>query len=95
MNGSRRFQTWHNLLQTLGRVTTVSLQTSSTPQTLPLPMFVEAIINATVQKVQELKTGCPSRPIVLAGLQQGALIAAQVNTFFIPLRELKFIAQFL
>jgi hypothetical protein len=50
-------------------------------------MFVEAIINATVQKVQELKAGCPSRPIVLAGLQQGALIAAQVNSFFIPLRE--------
>nr|CAH0113201.1 unnamed protein product [Daphnia galeata] len=78
LSGSRRFQTWHNLLQTLGRVTTVSIQTTPAPQTLPLPMLVEAIINATVQKVQELKAGCPSRPIVLAGLQQGALIAAQV-----------------
>jgi len=87
MNGSRRFQTWHNLLQTLGRVTTVSLQTSTTPHTLPLPMLVEAIINATIQKVQELKAGYPNRPIVLAGLQQGALIAAQVNKVFMPLRE--------
>jgi hypothetical protein len=54
-------------------------------------MLVEAIINATVQKVQELKAGCPTRPIVLAGLQQGALIAAQVNTIFINLFSKKFI----
>lgn len=78
LNGSRRFQTWHNLLQTLGRVTTVSLQASPSPHTLSLPVLVESIINATLQKVQELKASCPNRPIVLAGLQQGALIAAQV-----------------
>lgn len=49
-------------------------------QVLPLPLLVESIINATIQKVQELKANCPGRPILLAGLQQGALIAAQVNT---------------
>lgn len=79
LNGSRRFQTWHNLLQTLGRVTTVSLHSAVALHTLPLPMLVESIISATIQKVQELKAGCPTRPIILAGLQQGALIAAQVT----------------
>jgi len=78
LSGSRRFQTWHNLLSSIGRVLTVSLHSVSAPHTIPLPMFVEAIINATIQRVQEMKSNCPGRPIILAGLQQGALIAAQV-----------------
>jgi regulatory NSL complex subunit 3 len=36
------------------------------------------MIGATIQKIQELKSSNPCRPIILAGLQQGALIAAQV-----------------
>ena len=82
VNSSRRFQTWHNLFQTLGRVTTVSPQTAAPPNTLPLPVLVESIINATVSKIQELKAGCPNRPIILAGIQQGALIAAQVSIIY-------------
>ena len=77
LSGSRRFQTWHNLLQTLGRVTTVHLPASA--PILPLPMLVESIITTTIQKVQEIKASCPSRPIILAGLQQGSLLAAQVH----------------
>jgi len=78
LSGSRRFQTWQNLLSSIGRVLTVSLHSVCAPHTIPLPMFVEAVITATVQRVQELKSNCPGRPIILAGLQQGALIAAQV-----------------
>ena len=79
INGSRRFQTWQNLLQSLGRVVTISLPASVTStQTLPLPLFVESMIGATIQKIQELKSSNPCRPIILAGLQQGALIATQV-----------------
>ena len=57
---------------------TVSQHSISSPQTLPLPVYVESLISATIQRVQELKAACPGRPIILAGLQQGALIAAQV-----------------
>lgn len=78
MYGSKRFHTWHNLLQTLGRVISVSIQTNAHISSVPLPTFVDAIITSTLQKVQELKASFPGRPIILAGLQQGALIAAQV-----------------
>lgn len=76
--GSRRFQTWQHLLGNLGHVVMVSLHSTPPHHTLRIPLFVETVIGATVQKVQELKANCPGRPIILAGLQQGALIAAQV-----------------
>lgn len=77
-HGTKRHQTWLNLFQTLGKVVTVSLPNAPPPHSLPLPTFVECLINATVQKVQESRTLFPGRPIVLAGIQQGALVAAQV-----------------
>lgn len=57
---------------------TVTLSCNPPPHTLPMPVFVESLINATVQRVQDLKAGFPGRPIVLVGIQQGGLIAAQV-----------------
>ncbi|XP_076308302.1 uncharacterized protein LOC143223773 isoform X2 [Tachypleus tridentatus] len=76
---SRRMRFLHNQLSLMGKLITVSSPLSSEVKRADINPCLENIISAVRNKVAELKTEFPKRPIVLVGWMIGALIACHVS----------------
>ncbi|XP_033207462.1 KAT8 regulatory NSL complex subunit 3 isoform X2 [Belonocnema kinseyi] len=77
-SASPRQHKWVSQLGALGMVVTVYVPLGLTSTKMTMMACVDQLVQATRTKIQEVRSDCPGRPIILLGYNTGAALACQV-----------------
>ena len=80
-SSSPRQHKWVSQLGALGMVVTVYVPLGLTSTKMTMMACIDQLVQATRTKIQEVRSDCPGRPIILLGYNTGAALACQVFTF--------------
>ncbi|XP_057339743.1 KAT8 regulatory NSL complex subunit 3 [Microplitis mediator] len=77
-NVSPRQHKWITQLGALGMLVTVHSHLGLAANKMTMMTCLEQLVQATRAKVQDMRSDCPGRPIILVGFNSGAALACQV-----------------
>ncbi|XP_076241623.1 reduction in Cnn dots 1 [Calliopsis andreniformis] len=77
-NISSRQHKWISQLGALGMVVTVHTHLGLTANRMTMMVCIDQLAQATRTKIQDIRSDCPGRPIILVGFNTGAALACQV-----------------
>lgn len=80
---SSRQHKWITQLGLLGMVATVHTHMSLGANRMTMMVCMDQLVQATRAKIQDVRSDCPGRPIVLVGFNAGAALACQVKLFLL------------
>ncbi|XP_011875794.1 PREDICTED: KAT8 regulatory NSL complex subunit 3 [Vollenhovia emeryi] len=75
---SSRQHKWITQLGLLGMVATVHTHMSLAANRMTMMVCMDQLVQATRAKIQDVRSDCPGRPIILVGFNAGAALACQV-----------------
>ncbi|XP_076650445.1 reduction in Cnn dots 1 [Halictus rubicundus] len=75
---SSRQHKWISQLGALGMVVTVHTHLGLAANRMTMMVCVDQLVQATRTKIQDIRSDCPGRPIILVGFNAGAALACQV-----------------
>lgn len=75
---SSRQHKWITQLGLLGTVATVHTQMGLAANRMTMMVCIDQLIQATRTKIQDVRSDCPGRPIILVGFNTGAALACQI-----------------
>lgn len=78
-NSSPRQIKWVSQLGALGMVVSVFVPSGLSSTKMTMMTCMDQLVQATRTKLQEVRSDCPGRPIILMGFNTGAALACQVN----------------
>jgi len=87
---SSRQHKWITQLGSLGMVATVHTHLGLAANRMTMMMCMDQLVQATRAKIQDIRSDCPGRPIILVGFNTGAALICQVILFFLSLHFLLF-----
>ncbi|CAK9807759.1 KAT8 regulatory NSL complex subunit 3 [Anthophora quadrimaculata] len=77
-NISTRQHKWISQLGALGMVVTVHTHLGLAANRMTMMVCIDQLVQATRTKIQDIRSDCPGRPIILVGFNTGAALACQV-----------------
>ncbi|XP_012153364.1 reduction in Cnn dots 1 isoform X2 [Megachile rotundata] len=77
-NISSRQHKWISQLGALGMVVTVHTHLGLAANRMTMMVCIDQLVQATRTKIQDIRSDCPGRPIILIGFNTGAALACQV-----------------
>ncbi|OAD53272.1 KAT8 regulatory NSL complex subunit 3, partial [Eufriesea mexicana] len=77
-NISIRQHKWISQLGALGMVVTVHTHLGLAANRMTMMVCIDQLVQATRTKIQDIRSDCPGRPIILVGFNTGAALACQV-----------------
>ncbi|XP_076229096.1 reduction in Cnn dots 1 isoform X2 [Nomia melanderi] len=77
-NMSSRQHKWMSQLGALGMVVTVHTHVGLAANRMTMMVCIDQLVQATRTKIQDIRSDCPGRPIILVGFNAGAALACQV-----------------
>ncbi|XP_043265684.1 KAT8 regulatory NSL complex subunit 3 [Colletes gigas] len=77
-NISSRQHKWISQLGALGMVVTVHTHLGLAANRMTMMVCIDQLVQATRTKIQDIRSDCPGRPIILVGFNTGAALACQV-----------------
>ncbi|KAK2584394.1 hypothetical protein KPH14_006777 [Odynerus spinipes] len=77
-NISSRQHKWISQLGALGMVVNVHTHIGLAANRMTMMVCIDQLIQATRAKIQDIRSDCPGRPIILVGFNTGAALACQV-----------------
>ncbi|KMQ90286.1 kat8 regulatory nsl complex subunit 3-like isoform x1 protein, partial [Lasius niger] len=75
---SSRQHKWLTQLGLLGMVATVHTQMGLAANRMTMMVCIDQLVQATRAKIQDVRSDCPGRPIILVGFNTGAALACQI-----------------
>ena len=75
---SSRQHKWISQLGALGMVVTVHTHLGLAANRMTMMVCIDQLVQATRTKIQDIRSDCPGRPIILVGFNTGAALACQV-----------------
>lgn len=75
---STRQHKWISQLGALGMVVTVHTHLGLAANRMTMMVCIDQLLQATRTKIQDIRSDCPGRPIILVGFNTGAALACQV-----------------
>ncbi|KAF3424383.1 hypothetical protein E2986_02217 [Frieseomelitta varia] len=75
---STRQHRWISQLGALGMVVTVHTHLGLAANRMTMMVCIDQLVQATRTKIQDIRSDCPGRPIILVGFNTGAALACQV-----------------
>ncbi|XP_017889717.1 KAT8 regulatory NSL complex subunit 3 [Ceratina calcarata] len=75
---SARQHKWISQLGALGMVVTVNTHLGLAANRMTMMVCIDQLVQATRTKIQDIRSDCPGRPIILVGFNTGAALACQV-----------------
>ncbi|KAL6262880.1 hypothetical protein P5V15_005669 [Pogonomyrmex californicus] len=75
---SSRQHKWITQLGSLGMVATVHTHMGLAANRMTMMVCMDQLVQATRAKIQDVRSDCPGRPIILVGFNAGAALACQV-----------------
>ncbi|KZC05900.1 KAT8 regulatory NSL complex subunit 3, partial [Dufourea novaeangliae] len=75
---SQRQHKWISQLGALGMVVTVHTHLGLAANRMTMMVCIDQLVQATRTKIQDIRSDCPGRPIILVGFNTGAAISCQV-----------------
>ncbi|XP_012522152.1 KAT8 regulatory NSL complex subunit 3 [Monomorium pharaonis] len=75
---SSRQHKWITQLGSLGTVATVHIHMGLAANRMTMMVCMDQLVQATRAKIQDVRSDCPGRPIILVGFNAGAALACQV-----------------
>ncbi|XP_078053206.1 reduction in Cnn dots 1 [Augochlora pura] len=75
---SSRQHKWISQLGALGMVVTVHTHLGLAANRMTMMVCIDQLVQATRTKIQDIRSDCPGRPIILVGFNAGAALACQV-----------------
>ncbi|KAG7190135.1 hypothetical protein KM043_006267 [Ampulex compressa] len=75
---SLRQHKWISQLGALGMVVTVHTHLGLAANRVTMMVCIDQLVQATRTKIQDVRSDCPGRPIILVGFNTGAALACQV-----------------
>lgn len=76
---SSRQHKWASQLGALGMVVNVHTHLGLAANRMTMMVCVDQLVQATRAKIQDVRSDCPGRPIILVGFNTGAALACQVQ----------------
>ena len=64
-------------------VVTVHTHLGLAANRMTMMMCIDQLVQATRTKIQDIRSDCPGRPIILVGFNTGAALACQVCSIYI------------
>lgn len=75
---SSRQHKWITQLGSLGMVATVHTHMGLAANRMTMMVCMDQLVQATRAKIQDVRSDCPGRPIILVGFNSGAALACQI-----------------